>query len=199
MNLETLKQSIEDIGRGLPPQDDWLPVLFLEKDKEAAIIGLALMENDMTKDFCAFVMETLIRVTNPDVAAFISCAWKGTPRSADQFSTAEEFEEAYRKGYIPRPRDDPSREEIVIAVVIGVRGENDGQCILSGEVERHEDKGPTIRSWEEWDNEGTEVKGRFAEAIRKGFETVDKNGSFKNLAKLKGLENAGNYTESDEP
>jgi len=188
MNLKLFQEQIEHIGTGLAPDDDWLPVLFLEKDDETAVIGLLLMENDTMKDICAKVMEMLVRVTNPDSACFVSTAWLSSmpEDKRGKYQSEEEIREAFDSGELPRPSEDPNRKEIVVAVCIGVKGENDGEAMMMGEIERSPDKPPRIKEWNIHDDD-MGMSGRFAGAIKEGFATVDNSGDLSRLTKLKGL------------
>lgn len=188
MNLNDFKESIIDVGKALKPDDDWMPVLFLQKDGQTAMIGMFLMENDETKEMCAFMLRHVIRKTNPDSACFVTTAWMSKPPENFKASSEEECKEAYRKGYIKRPSEDPNRIEIVSAVCMGIRGENDGEAFMIGEIERFPDKPPQIKKWDIHDEEGLHLGGRFAEAIREGFATVDKTGDLSRLEQLKGLD-----------
>lgn len=189
MNLKQFQEHINNIGTTLDPGDDWMPVLFLEKDKTIAVIGMLLMENDQTKKLCAAMLKKIVSMTNPDSACFITTAWMAHPDARFKDSTTEEFEEAYRKGYVKRPSEDPNRIEIVSAVCMGVSGENDGEAFMIGEIERFPDKPPKIKKWDIHDDEDLKLTGRFADAIREGFESVDKTGDLSRLEQLKGILN----------
>ena len=195
MNLKSFQDSVEDIGKKLDPDDDWMPVLFLEKDKEVAVIGMMMMDNNETKNMCAKMITTVISLTNPDSACFITTAWMSTTNDAFKDASHEEINEAYRQGYIPPPSQDPDRIEIVSAVCIGVRGENDGEGFMIGEIERHTDKAPTIKKWDVHQDGDLHLTGRFADAMKKGFASVDKNGDLSKLSKLKGLADGSDNTE----
>lgn len=187
MNLKAFQEQIENIGKNLDPKDDWMPVLFLEKDNERAIIGLMMMGNEEEKDMCAFVMEQIIRVTNPDSACFISTAWLSMmEEGARKYQSDEEVREAFRSGELLPPSKDPNRKEIVVAVCVGVKGENDGEAMMMGEIERSPGKPPRIKEWTIHDDD-MGFSGRFAEAMQKGFASVDNSGDLSRLTKLKGL------------
>jgi len=188
MNLTAFQKSVEDIGKNLDPDEDWMPVLFLEKGDQRALIALMLMDNNETKDLCAAVMEQIIRVTNPDSACFISTAWITTAKEENKgkYPDYESVEEAYKRGHILPPSLDPDRKEIVIGVCIGIRGENDGQAMMVGEIERSPGKPPRIKDWKIHDDDMV-MKGRFADAMHDGFATVDSSGDLSRLNELKGL------------
>ncbi len=186
MNLKSFQERIERVGTNLDPDEDWMPVLFLEKDNDMAMVGLLMMEDEQQKDMCAFVMEQLVRTTNPDSACFLSTAWMSRMREDNTYKNDEEIKEAYRTGEILPPSKDPNRKEIVIAVCIGVKGENDGEAMMMGEIERSPDGPPRIKEWTIHDDEWG-MSGRFADAIKKGFASVDSSGDLSRLSKMKGL------------
>ena len=175
-----LKAMIEDIGQTIEPDGDWMPCLHVYTDQGAALIALLMMENDKTKDMCAKIMYNIIRRTNPNAVAFVCTAWQGDPDSHGHMDR-EEFYEAYRKGWIPRPSQDPDRVEIVMVLIVD---KNKNSTMLIGEIERSPDQPPKIKEWKEWaDKEPGD--GRFGEAIVNGFRDADPNGSLAVLEELK--------------
>lgn len=186
MNLKEFQNQIEFVGKGLGPDDDWMPVLFLEKDKAIAVIGMMLMENDAMKDLCAYMLTKVISLTNPDSACFITTAWMSEAKDKYKEYTKDELHDAFERGYITRPSKDPDRIEIVNALCIGVRGENDGEAFMVGRIQRNPGKPPTIKKWDVHDEPEINVTGRFADAMKKGFASVDIHGDLSRLEKLKG-------------
>jgi hypothetical protein len=175
-----LKAMIEDIGPTIDPDGDWIPCLHVYTDQGAALIALLMMENDQTKDLCAKIMYNIIRRTNPNAVAFVSTAWQGDPDSHATMDR-EDFLEAYRKGWIPRPSQDPDRVEIVMVLLV----EKNHNCtMLFGEIERSPDQPPKIKEWREMTDTNA-GDGRFGEAIMNGFRDADPNGSLSVLEELK--------------
>lgn len=176
-----IKAMVEDVGKGLKPDDDWMPCLHIYTDQGAALIVLLLMENDQSKDLCADVMYNLIKRTNPDAIAFVTTAWRGDPFLNNQFEDKEAFLEAYRKGWIPRPSLDPDRVEIVMVLIVD---RNKNSTMLTGEIIRSPDQPPKIKEWTEV-TDTDPGEGRFGEAISNGFRDADPDGSLSVLEELK--------------
>lgn len=175
---------VEDQGKFLPPEDDWLPVLFLIKDQNTALVGLPPANTESEKILTAVIIRTTIRKTNPDAVCYLSTAWKGS-MDANRFMDQESFDEAYSKGWIPRPSQDPDKEEIVILVMMNRQKETG--CIM-GFVERRKNLHPLIKRWEELGGKNTGIGGRFGDAIEQGFASADINGNLEVLNTFKGLQ-----------
>jgi hypothetical protein len=92
----------------------------------------------------------------------------------------EELEEAYEKGWVPTATEDPTHTEAVVGTCIGVRGEGDGEALMIGHIERFPDKPPRIKKWDVYEDEAR-IEGRFADAIRFGFEHADPKGNLKSI------------------
>jgi hypothetical protein len=185
MKIEALKEMIKFVGRDLGPREDWLPVLFLEKDKTGAIIGLPLLQDAKHKNACAAIMFDMIRRTNPDAACFISTAWVSSPeKDSAMFTTEREIEGAYDLGILQMPSKDPNRKEAVTAMLIDPKNQS---ALMIGYIERSKDKPPKIVKWiaHKCSPKG-EVAGRFGEAMAKGFANADKNGNLDILQTMKG-------------
>ena len=164
MNLKLFQKMIEDIGTKIPPDDDWMPVLIVEKEGKGIIFGLApeFMKNDRMKDVCAVLMSKTISMLKPDAACFMSTAWMSTLEK-------KQGEECAKSGVYPRPSLDPNRIEIVVCVCMGRKGESDGEIMMTGDILRRRGKHPIIKKWKIHDSE-TECSGRFPDAMREGFD-----------------------------
>jgi hypothetical protein len=180
MELTSIKKVIQSIGSLLGPDEDWMPVVILEKDTTAAAIGIPVM-SDKSKDMVALLIQAMIQLTNPDAATFISTGWLGEPIESDRFMSEEDFDKAYEDNLIPRPSLDPDRREVVIVVSVNSNGDS---YSMYGVIKRSK-KAPEISNWKELGGSKSEdVKGRFADAMRRGFELVDENGTLKSLDKI---------------
>lgn len=185
MTLKELQEMIEKVGKTLDPEDDWMPVLFLDKDNQLAMLGIPFMENESQKDMCAFALYAAIKRTNPDRAFFVTTAWASSP-IGNRFMSNEDFMEAIRQGWIPQPSQDPDRKEIVNVVMLNKDGKSE---MMTGFIKRSKTKPPKIVRWKMHDQPETDVKGRFGDAMRKGFAEADKKG---NLDALKELQQGKN-------
>lgn len=169
MNLERLQKTIEMIGLTLPPNDDWMPALILEKRNKVEIFGFAgnSMGGDLIKDIVADQITRLIADFRPDAACFITTAW--TLDFGDK-PASEEMIRKLRSGQI-RPSQSPNRIEVVNAYCYGERGENEGEAFMMGYIQRFKNSHPKIKKWRTiaGDSELT-TEGRFPDAIREGFQ-----------------------------
>lgn len=168
MNLKRLQEIIEKIGESLPPNDDWMPALILESKEQVTIFGFAgnPMGGSRMKDLVAAQITKCIEQLKPDCACFISTAWsidfEGKPPPSGAMV------ELIRKGEI-RPSQHPDRIEIVNAYCYGEKGENEGEALMIGDIQRFENSHPKIKKWRIIE-EGATAEGRFPEAIQDGFK-----------------------------
>lgn len=194
MQLHEYQKMIEHVGEGLQPDGDWMPVLFVEKDRQILVVGMPMFEGESGKDMAAAAIYMTIRACNPDSVAWVTTAWTA-PMQVEGKMDKEEFTEAYKKGYITRPSESPSRIEVVSVTCIGVRGQNEGEGFMLGYIERSENKPPRIPKWDVHDEPEIEMAGRFPEAIKKGFADADPKGNLDRLRKL--MEEEQNYERGD--
>ena len=185
MTIDQVKGMVEGMREILKPDDDWVPTLFLEKGSEVAIVALMIMEDEAQKDVCANIMQMLVKRTNPDSACFVSTGWRGAPIADNQFADDEDMLEAYRQGWIPPPSIDPDKVEIVIVIIID---KDTTSTMAYGDIIRHPDKPPEIKKWKIIGPDKLAVRGRFGEAIHKGFEMADEHGNLEVLKKLETTE-----------
>lgn len=169
MNIKKLQETIEKIGKGLGPEDDWMPTLILENKKESSIFGFIgdSMGNEYAKDMVAGKIIALIAEFKPDTACWITTAWT-LDFDKDKLRKDPRME-AFMQGKI-RLKDQPDRIEIVNAYCYGVRGENEGEVLMMGYIKRFKNRHPEITKWKEMG--GTDdftAKGRFPEAVHEGF------------------------------
>jgi hypothetical protein len=168
MNLKKLQSVIEDIGTSLSPEGDWMPALILENPKECSIYGFVgdSMKDDFMKDRTAEQITRLIIENKPFSACWITTAWtldwEKDPESSKRI-------DAFMSGRL-RVSDQPDRIEIVNAYCYGEKGENEGESIMFGYIQRFKDKHPKITRWKivEGKDDFT-AGGRFPEAIQEGF------------------------------
>jgi hypothetical protein len=167
LNLKKLQSIIEKIGEETPPKDDWMPVLILEGRKEVTVYGFIgkPMEGEYAKNSTARKITESIAAFKPDVACFITTAWS---LDFEKGGISERDVEAYMSGAI-KIANHPARVEIVNAYVYGVRGSNKGEALMIGYIQRHPDKGPTIKEWKVI-KEGASAEGRFPDAVKEGFQ-----------------------------
>lgn len=167
MNLEKLQKIIEKIGESIPPKDDWMPALIVENKKSASVYGFVgdSMGSSMAKDMVAEAITNCIAKFKPDRACFVTTAW-----SVDfEAEGLSEFEMELWKAGAMRIADHPRRVEIVNAYYYCVRGPDKGEALMMGFIERHPDKGPTIKKWKII-RDGATAEGRFPDAVKQGFQ-----------------------------
>jgi hypothetical protein len=168
MNLKRLQRTIEAIGTGLAPKDDWMPALILEGKKAVNIFGFMgdPMSGDRGKDLVAMQITKMISEFKPHTACFITTAW--SIDFGDE-PASESMAELLMTGQI-RPSQHPGRIEIVSAYCYGEEGENEGEVLMIGYIERFSDAHPKIKKWKILDDGGLTAQGRFPEAIQEGFK-----------------------------
>jgi hypothetical protein len=194
--LMSLRETIEDIGKDLPPEDDWMPVVMVEgifpadmpgvKPEQIGqpgiiVLGMAgnLMNHDAGKDFVAIMMEGMAEKFRATAMTFISTAWASTPPARKMSKAEEEYykneseEETRKRMYAEakafgRPSEDPNRKEIVIVLSVAYGGEDDGTKIATADIVRS--KGPPqLTNWKII-APGVGFTGRFPDAIYQGLK-----------------------------
>ncbi len=163
MDLEMFKRMIEDQGKTLDKEDDWMPMIFMENGKledgtrgnVIAALGFDIGD-DATKDLGCMVITQVIQKFSPDAVCFITVGWQAPP------VTDEELK------YAPRPSMNPDRKEVVLCMCVGRAGNSDGEVVLLGEINRSGDH-PKITSWREM-NGDADSQGKFPDAIRAGLQ-----------------------------
>src|SRR5262245_26834833 len=177
VDVEHFKGMIERCGKDLQPDEDWWPFLFLVKDKKIAIVALPSVNTEVEKDYAAHIIKFTIMITNPDAACYISTGWEGESLR-NRFMDIEDFEEAYKQGWVTRPSEDPDRKEIVILTMMNKWKE---VGFLMGYIKRRKDRAPMIRKWVDHSGEGHTIGGRFGDALTEGFASTDPNGNLEVL------------------
>jgi hypothetical protein len=169
VDIKRLQKTIEEIGKRLPPNDDWMPALILESKSKVTVYGFLgdPMGGHQMKDRVADEITELIATDKPDVACWITTAW--TVDFEKMGPMGDEELERWKRGNI-RLSQHPDRIEIVNAYVYGERGPNEGEVLMMGFIRRSKNKGPEIKKWKIFDQEGIEAEGRFPEAVKEGFQ-----------------------------
>jgi hypothetical protein len=157
---------IELIGGGLPPNDDWMPALILENKGSASVFGFTDLDGDEAKDIVANKITEVIAEFKPDTACFITTAW--TLEFEKEKSSEAEIAR-FMSGHL-RIRDHPNRIEIVSAYCYGDLGENEGEALMIGYIQRYPNQGPQIKRWKIMDDDITTAEGRFPDAVKDGFK-----------------------------
>jgi hypothetical protein len=167
MNLRRLQRTIEAIGEGLSPEDDWMPTLILEGKKASSIFGFVgdSMGGDLMKDITADQITRCIVEFKPDCACFITTAWS---LDFGDEGPSEAMVDLLRRGKI-RPSQHPDRIEIVNAYCYGEKGESEGEALMIGRIQRFKDRGPKIKKWTIFEDDAS-AEGRFPDAIKEGFK-----------------------------
>jgi len=175
VNLKKLQKTIEKIGEGIDPQDDWLAHLIMEKKGEGTICAFdpAFFMSQESKDNCAEAIIKTISVLKPDCACFITTAWT---INFEENNVSDLDVELLRSGTM-RLADHPKKVEVVSAFCVGERGESEGEVLMMGFIERSPDKHPRIKKWKIMPG-GMDSEGRFPEAMREGFRLA-RNGKEK--------------------
>jgi|SRR6266850_2398061 len=175
MNLDIFKKLVEDLGPTLEHDEDWMPTLFMQdalspenqSGKRVIIIaGLCMdLNTQEQKDKVAEAIKAIIITSDPSSACFIVTAW----------TTRHEGDMSKIDSGILRVSESPHKEEAVVCVCVGGRGELDGETIMIGRIERSSGS-PKIKSWDIMSGEeGVEFGGRFYDALQEAFTTITEN------------------------
>jgi len=178
MNIQSFQDMIAHVGSNLQPNEDWMPVLFLEKDGHAAVVGVPeLGETEEQKDRAAAMIFTAIAITVPDSVAWLTTAW----------TIPEKDRPRYLNAPYTRPSKHPERIEIVSVVCIDRKEPSDQrhkQAFMIGYIERSKDNPPKIPKWDVHEEPDMEMMGRFPEAIKMGLEKAVPGGNLDMLKKI---------------
>jgi hypothetical protein len=169
MTANQVKELVTKAGEVIPPDGDWMPVLFIESPNGIEIIGIRDVftwntteeANLKRAQFCDFVINTL-RTKKATSACFVNSVWMVFADAADK----EGFEQAMAMGEAHTLGEHPAKGEAVACVLGNRGGIEDGNQVLIGRVVRHKNAHPTLK-WEETRSES--FGGRFPEAIEKGL------------------------------
>jgi hypothetical protein len=164
-----IKETVENIGTGLEPNDDWIPILGLLGTDKPAIIGIPNLGDPAVKDTIAKkVIPGLIQQGKPNFAALVTMGWmkQYDPTTLEGAAEQARDEAKYERGNIA---DRPGKSECLCIHVVSKDGT---ERQLMAYVHRH----PTLSPKLQWylDSTGTKEKsaGRFPDALRAGMEAA---------------------------
>jgi hypothetical protein len=197
--LLAIRETVEHIGKSLPPDDDWMPVVFVEGTfpadmpdvrpedvgKEGIIIvGFTynVMESDESKDFLAGIMRGLAIKMKAKGMTFLSTVWMSQVKDPAYFQPGPENEseqdmkrraldeaEAHRKKYGP-PSKDPNRIERIMLFSVYYGGIDDGTKLAYADIKRSPGKHPVLQDWHLHDAAEMGFTGRFYDAVYEGIK-----------------------------
>jgi hypothetical protein len=143
------------------PDDDWVPIAFLEGPEGQATFPLAdFMENDRAKDLLTeYILPQAITKFRAHTVVIVLSAWQG--RTLEPGTDWQDR---------PRPSEDPERKEILMLIEYT----RDGiQRNTVAEIIRYEDSPPTLGEWESWGDDTTlGSDGRFVGPIVAAMKRV---------------------------
>jgi hypothetical protein len=199
--LTAIRETVEDIGKNLDWDDDWMPTVIVDAGKMPAdlpngdktpedqvgkparlVIGLAgdFMKNDETKQWTANMMTMLALKVRATGMVFINVVWmvelKVDKLELPNDMTEDEWEQeaiaAARR--VPPPSKHPERKEKLMLISAQYGGEDDGTKLGFADIKRQEGQHPKLENWQLHNGDGPVSKfiGRFPDAIREGLRMV---------------------------
>lgn len=195
--LMGIRRSVEDIGQGLAPDEDWMPVVlvdgvvpksgalppgFKEENRgETAtiIVGFASFNPD-DKEMAAWIMRAMAVAFQATAMAFVSTVWMSVASapvgpSPEGETDAEMNERMMREASDHTekhgtPSQDPNRIEKLMIISVADGGEDDGFKTAFASIRRFKDKAPSLYDWAIMDDSQGGFLGRFPEAIMEGIK-----------------------------
>jgi hypothetical protein len=165
-----LKRTVEEIGKGLDHDEDWIPVLSLY-GKKPAIVGIPFLGDPEVKDLIANkLIPGLIKQAKPDFAALVTLGWMKRYETTTIEGAAEQArdEARFAPGNIA---DRPGKSE---CLVIQICAKDGAEHQLMAYVHRYPSGAPTL----EWFHDSAvdmpkdQSGGRFPDALRAGMEAA---------------------------
>ncbi len=197
-NLMQLRKTVEDIGRSLPPQDDWMPVVIVDGsipktgslppgfkeeqrgEKIRMIVGVGdMISSEESKDHLADRMRTAALAFRATTMTFISCVWMSvisvkTDRiegeSDEELNKRMEKNAKRHQQVHGMPSQDPNRIEKLMMLTISYGGEDNGAKTAFASIKRYKDKPPALYDWVITDNREGGFVGRFPDALYEGMK-----------------------------
>jgi hypothetical protein len=195
--LMGIRRSVEDIGRGLDPGDDWMPVVIVDgmvpksgplppgfKEESRGqlariIVGFASF-NPEDKEHAAWVMRAMAVAFQATAMAFVSTVWMSmapdTVGPGPEGETDEERDKRFMREATEHqekhgmPSQDPNRIEKLMIISVADGGEDDGFKTAFASIRRFKDKAPSLYDWAIMDDSKGGFLGRFPEAIMEGIK-----------------------------
>jgi hypothetical protein len=170
--LLAIRETVEHIGKSLPPDDDWMPVVFVEGTFPA----------DMPDVFLAGIMRGLAIKMKARGMTFLSTVWMSHVKDPAYFKPGPENEseedmkrraldeaEAWRKKHGP-PSKDPNRIERIMLFSVYYGGIDDGTKMAYADIKRSPGKHPVLQDWHLHDAAEMGFTGRFYDAVYEGIK-----------------------------
>jgi len=160
--MDTVRDGVEQVGGQLGPEDDWLPMAFLEREDPESTDGVAeltmvgidpeYMDEEERKEFLgSVVLPSIVEKMKARKYAFLSTAWMAKVGREEDGSVDTS---------IP-PSEHPDRMEVVIITAC----DREIAEFCYAEIIRTPDHPPMLTPWETMAR-GIEVEGRFIDSVR---------------------------------
>lgn len=192
-----IRRSVEDIGRDLKPDDDWMPVVLVDGvvpksgplppgfqeehrgELATIIVGFASFNPD-DKELAAMLMRVMAVAFEATAMAFVSTVWMSVTSAPCEPWPENETEpemherimreaEEHTEKY-GMPSKDPNRIEKLMIISVSDGGEDDGIKTALASIRRFKDKAPSLYDWVIMDDSKGGFIGRFPEAIMDGIK-----------------------------
>jgi len=147
-----------------------MPALILESRKESSVFGFVgdCLSTQHSKDIVAAKIEQLITEFKPHTACWITTGW--TLDFGEDPAKADPRMDDFIKGRM-RVKDQPDRIEVVSAYCYGEKGENEGEVLMLGYIQRFKNSHPKIKRWRTLGGaDDVTAEGTFPEAVKSGFQ-----------------------------
>src|SRR5262245_25376818 len=163
-----MRSSVERLGRGLAPEDDWMPVAFLvNEDQKIDIVSTPGYANDAEKDAYVAAIGIAAIAHNATCIGMVATTWMVKFDKGDRPQSGV---------VVPRPSNHPDRVEAVIVVTTST----DVSTIATADISRHAGRPPSLGPWEIMDDRasGTRLEGDMLAPLRAALEVVkDRKGN----------------------
>lgn len=194
--LMGIRRSVEDIGRDLKPNDDWMPVVLVDGvvpksgplppgfDEAARgqlatiIVGFASFDPN-NKEMAAWLMRAMAVAFQATAMAFVSTVWMSVthaPSEPPEGETEAEMHKRFMREATEHqekhgtPSQDPNRIEKLMIISVSHGGEDDGCRTAFASIRRFKDKAPSLYDWAIMDDSQGGFMGRFPDAIMEGLK-----------------------------
>lgn len=157
--MDYVQMTVEEIKDGHQnPDDDWGSIAIAHSDEENIVLGFdpQLFATPESKDRLKDILSQLIREKNIHTFVLVLSAWSVVHKHVPGTNPEE-------PGHLP-PSEDPNRQEVLI--ITGLDAE--GVSSRSAEIERFEDKPPSLGEWKD----ASDVSGRFVESFLDALKGV---------------------------
>lgn len=162
-----MRQSVERVGRGLGPDDDWMPIAFMvNADQEVAVVATPGWSNDDEKYQFTAALALQAIAHHAVCMGIVATTWMLTFTPDDP-----EYAQAGQGIYV-RPSQSPERKEAVVVMTTT----RDVSTMSIAMIKRRQRRHPQLSEWDITDDrkEGARLEGDMLDPLRGALEIVAK-------------------------